>query len=232
MDVKIESSWKEILKDEFEKEYFLNLVEKYKNAIKNSIVLPRPGFIFHALNLVKFDDVRVVILGQDPYRSIENNLPLAHGLSFSVPQGVRIPPSLKNIFNELNRDLKIPIPKSGDLSAWCKEGVLLLNSILSVEYKKPLSHKDFGWEIFTNKVIESLSNKRKGIVFMLWGNYARSKKSLINLNNHYVLEAPHPSPLSRGFSGCGHFSKCNLILKENGEEPISFDNRGENGKSI
>lgn len=223
MNVKIESSWKEILKDEFEKEYFLRLREKYLNAIKNTYVLPEPKFIFHAFNKVRFNDVKVVILGQDPYHNIENNSPLAHGLSFSVPHGVRIPPSLKNIFNELNRDLKIPIPKNGDLSKWCTQGVLLLNSILSVERGKPLSHREFGWEIFTNKVIESLSNERKGIIFMLWGNYARSKKSLINLHNHYVLEAPHPSPLARGFSGCGHFSKCNFILKQNKKEIIQWD---------
>lgn len=223
IDVKIEDSWKEKLKDEFEKEYFLNIREKYHQAIKNVIVLPPPKFLFHAFSLVKFDDVKVVILGQDPYHNIENNIPQAHGLSFSVPMGVNPPPSLKNIFKELNRDLGLKIPNHGNLSSWSKEGVLLLNSILSVEYKKPLSHSHFGWEKFSDKIIEILSQKRENLIFMLWGNYARSKKILIDASKHHILEAPHPSPLARGFVGCSHFSKCNEILRQNGIKEIDWN---------
>ncbi len=223
IDVKIEDSWKEVLKDEFEKEYFLNIRRKYYDAIKNTMVLPLPKFIFNAFWLVKFSDVKVVILGQDPYHNIENNIPQAHGLSFSVPFGVNPPPSLKNIFKEINRDLGIKIPSHGNLTSWTKEGVLLLNSILSVEYKKPLSHANFGWEIFTDKIIELLSNNRHNIIFMLWGNYARNKKTLINTSKHHILEAPHPSPLARGFTGCSHFSKCNEILRLNNIKEINWD---------
>ncbi|RDU57566.1 uracil-DNA glycosylase [Helicobacter sp. MIT 99-5507] len=223
IDVKIEDSWKENLKDEFQKEYFLKIREKYHQAIKVATILPPPKFIFYAFSLVKFDDVKVVILGQDPYHNIENNIPQAHGLSFSVPYGVNPPPSLKNIFKELNRDLGVKIPKCGNLSNWSKEGVLLLNSILSVEYKKPLSHSHFGWEIFTDKIIETLSQKKENLIFMLWGNYARSKKNLIDTSKHHILEAPHPSPLARGFIGCSHFSKCNEILKQNGIKEIDWN---------
>lgn len=223
IDVKIEDSWKENLKDEFQKEYFLKIREKYHQAIKVTTILPPPKFIFYAFSLVKFDDVKVVILGQDPYHNIENNIPQAHGLSFSVPYGVNPPPSLKNIFKELNRDLGVKIPKCGNLSNWSKEGVLLLNSILSVEYKKPLSHSHFGWEIFTDKIIETLSQKKENLIFMLWGNYARSKKNLIDTSKHHILEAPHPSPLARGFIGCSHFSKCNEILKQNGIKEIDWN---------
>ena len=223
IDVKIEDSWKEILNDEFSKEYFLNIREKYRQAIKNAIIMPPPKFLFNAFWLVKFSDVKVVILGQDPYHNIENNIPQAHGLSFSVPLGVNPPPSLKNIFKELNRDLGLTIPKHGDLTSWAKEGVLLLNSILSVEHKKPLSHANFGWEIFTNRIIELLSKKRENIVFMLWRNYARSKKMLIDTSKHHILEAPHPSPLARGFIGCSHFSKCNEILRNHNIKEIDWN---------
>lgn len=221
-DVKIESSWKEILKDEFSSEYFNNIREKYYNALKTSVVLPPPKLIFNAFNMLPFWEVKVVILGQDPYHNIQNNIPQANGLSFSVPKGVTPPPSLKNIFIELNRDLGIKIAESGDLSNWEKQGVLLLNSILSVEYKKPLSHKSFGWEIFTDNVIKLLSNKREKLIFMLWGNYAKSKRNLIDTNKHYILEAPHPSPLARGFIGCSCFSKANAILKENNIKEIDW----------
>lgn len=223
INVKIEDSWKEQLNKEFQSDYFLQIREKYYKAIKNTNILPRPGLIFNAFNLVKFNDVKVVILGQDPYHNIENNIPQANGLAFSVPLGIKIPPSLKNIFNEINRDLGIKIPDNGDLSAWAKQGVLLLNSILSVEYKKPLSHSSFGWEIFSDNVIKTLSKNRNKLVFMLWGNYAKSKKNIIDLNKHYVLDAPHPSPLARGFIGCGHFSKCNNILKANNILPINWE---------
>lgn len=223
IDVKIEDSWKEVLRDEFSKEYFLKIRERYYQAIKNATILPPPKLIFNAFSLVRFNDVKVVILGQDPYHNIENDTPQAHGLSFSVPLGVNPPPSLKNIFKELNRDLNIKIPNHGNLTPWAKEGVLLLNSILSVEYKKPLSHSHFGWEIFTDKIIETLSQKRENLIFMLWGNYAKSKKRLIDISKHHILEAPHPSPLARGFVGCSHFSKCNEILKNNNIKEIDWN---------
>lgn len=223
IDVKIESSWKKKLEDEFQKSYFWQIREKYHKAIKTSIVLPPPKLIFNAFNLVKFEDVKVVIIGQDPYHNIQNNIPQANGLSFSVPPGITPPPSLQNIFKEINRDLGIKIPNSGDLTPWAKQGVLLLNAILSVEYKKALSHEGFGWEIFTNRIIEILSQNRKNIVFMLWGNYAKSKKSLIDTSKHHILEAPHPSPLARGFIGCSHFSKCNELLRKNNIKEINWD---------
>ncbi|RAX54642.1 uracil-DNA glycosylase [Helicobacter sp. 16-1353] len=227
-DVKIESSWKRELEGEFQKEYFLILRENYHNAINKArqnpknAVLPPPNLLFNAFNLVQFDSVKVVIIGQDPYHNIENSTPQANGLAFSVSPNLTPPPSLKNIFKEINRDLGIKIPKSGDLTSWTKQGVLLLNSILSVELNKPLSHKAFGWEIFTDKIIEIISSKRENIVFMLWGNYAKGKRKLIDERRHFILEAPHPSPLSRGFIGCSHFSKCNEILAKNNLKEINW----------
>lgn len=222
IDVKIESSWKEVLKDEFQKGYFLVLREKYHYAIKNSIVLPPPKLVFNAFNLVPFDKVKIVILGQDPYHNIEAGIPQANGLAFSVSPHITPPPSLKNIFKEINRDLGLPIPSSGDLTKWATQGVLLLNSLLSVEYKKALSHSSFGWETFTNRVIEILSLRREKLIFMLWGNYAKNKKHLIDTSRHYVLESPHPSPLARGFVGCGHFGEANRILAHNGLSSIDW----------
>lgn len=222
INVKIESSWKEVLHNEFNKKYFLDIREKYLNAIKNTIVLPPPKLLFNAFNLVSFHNVKVVILGQDPYHNIYNKIPQAHGLSFSVPHGVPTPPSLKNIFKELNRDLNLDIPSSGNLSKWCGEGVLLLNSILSVELHKAASHKDLGWEQFTNKVIELISDRLNNVVFMLWGKYARNKKQLIDKTKHLILEAAHPSPLANSFIGCGHFSKCNYYLEENKIKPVNW----------
>lgn len=222
MEVKIEDSWKAHLQGEFEKPYFAEIRAKYYDAIRTSTILPPPKLLFNAFNLVPFSCVKVVILGQDPYHNVERGIPQAMGLSFSVPQGVTPPPSLKNIFKELKHDLGINPPQSGDLSAWARQGVLLLNALLSVELNKPLSHKGFGWEIFTDSVIEILSQRREKLVFMLWGNYARGKKGLIDTRKHFILEAPHPSPLARGFIGCGHFSKCNEILRQNGIEPINW----------
>lgn len=222
MEVKIEDSWKVYLQSEFEKPYFAEIRAKYYNAIRQSTVLPPPKLLFNAFNLVPFSHVKVVILGQDPYHNIERKTPQAMGLSFSVPKGITPPPSLKNIFKEIQRDLGLNPPKHGDLSAWANEGVLLLNALLSVELNKPLSHKDFGWEIFTDRVIEILSNEREKLVFMLWGNYAKSKRTLIDTRKHFILEAPHPSPLAHGFVGCGHFSKCNEILCKNGISPINW----------
>lgn len=222
MEVKIEDSWKAHLQCEFEKPYFAEIRAKYYDAIRHSTILPPPKLLFNAFNLVPFSRVKAVILGQDPYHNVERGIPQAMGLSFSVPQGVTPPPSLKNIFKEIQRDLGLNPPQSGDLSAWASEGVLLLNALLSVELNKPLSHKGFGWEIFTDRVIEILSHKRERLVFMLWGNYARSKRGLIDTRKHFILEAPHPSPLARGFVGCGHFSKCNEILRNNGIAPINW----------
>lgn len=222
IDVKIESSWKRHLSSEFEKDYFLKLREKYHAALKQSLVLPPPKLLFNAFNLVKFDDVKVVIIGQDPYHNVENGIPQANGLAFSVSEGISPPPSLKNIFKELHRDLGLKIPSNGDLSLWAKQGVLLLNAILSVEYKKALSHQSFGWEIFTNRIIEILSEERENLVFMLWGKYAKEKKKLIDLNKHFILESPHPSPLAVGFVGCGHFSKCNEILQKTKNKEINW----------
>lgn len=222
MEVKIEDSWKAYLQGEFDKPYFAEIRAKYYDAIRTNTILPPPKLLFNAFNLVPFSRVKVVILGQDPYHNVERGIPQAMGLSFSVPQGVTPPPSLKNIFKELKRDLGINPPQSGDLSAWARQGVLLLNALLSVELNKPLSHKGFGWEVFTDSVIEILSNEREKLVFMLWGNYAKSKKGLIDTRKHFVLEAPHPSPLARGFIGCGHFSKCNEILRQNGIKPIEW----------
>ena len=222
MEVKIEDSWKAHLQGEFEKPYFAEIRAKYYDAIRTSTILPPPKLLFNAFNLVPFSRVKAVILGQDPYHNVERGIAQAMGLSFSVPQGVTPPPSLKNIFKEMQRDLGLNPPQSGDLSAWASEGVLLLNALLSVELNKPLSHKGFGWEIFTDRVIEILSHKRERLVFMLWGNYARSKKGLIDTRKHFILEAPHPSPLARGFVGCGHFSKCNEILRNNGITPINW----------
>lgn len=223
IEVKIESSWKDILSDEFQKPYFLELREKYHHAIKTSLVLPPPKLVFNAFNLVRFDEVKVVILGQDPYHNIENGIPQANGLAFSIAPQIKPPPSLKNIFKEIHRDLGLPIPQNGDLTKWAKQGVLLLNSLLSVEYKKALSHSSFGWEIFTDKIIEILSKKREKLIFMLWGNYAKSKKRLIDTTKHYVLEAVHPSPLARGFIGCGHFGMANQILKKHNLEEIDWN---------
>ena len=222
MEVKIEDSWRAQMQCEFEKPYFAEIRAKYYDAIRQSTILPPPKLLFNAFNLVPFSRVKAVILGQDPYYNVKGGIPQAMGLSFSVPQGVTPPPSLKNIFKEMQRDLGLNPPKHGDLSAWAGEGVLLLNSLLSVELNKPLSHKGFGWEIFTDRVIEILSQNRTKLVFMLWGNYAKSKKRLIDGRKHCILEAPHPSPLARGFVGCGHFSKCNEFLKNNGIAPINW----------
>ena len=226
MENQIESSWKTHLQNEFKQPYFAEIRTKYHNALKQNIILPPRELLFNAFNLTPFESVKVVILGQDPYYKIKQGISQAMGLSFSVPNGIKPPPSLQNIFKEIERDLGINMPtQSGNLSVWAKQGVLLLNTILSVELNKPLSHKDFGWEIFTDKVIKILSNKHDKLVFMLWGNYAQSKKCLIDSNKHFILETTHPSPLAqkyKKFIGCGHFSKCNEILRQNGIKPINW----------
>ncbi|WDL75311.1 uracil-DNA glycosylase [Helicobacter winghamensis] len=219
--IKIEESWKKVLEKEFLSPYFLEIKKHYVEAkSKGAVIYPPANLTFNAFNSTPFEKVKVVLLGQDPYHNPNE----AMGLSFSVPQGVRIPPSLRNIYRELEADLGIPQSKSGDLSAWAREGVLLLNSILSVEAHKPASHQHFGWQQFTDSVIATLSKQKDGIVFLLWGNYARSKKTLIDTKRHCVLEAAHPSPLARsGFMGCKHFSKTNAYLQSIGKTPIDWN---------
>ncbi|MBQ7675005.1 MAG: uracil-DNA glycosylase [Campylobacter sp.] len=219
-NVKIEKSWKNELRDEFLSPYFLQIKENLINAKKNEVVFPPSELIFNAFNITPFDEVKVVILGQDPYHGINQ----AMGLSFSVPKGVKIPPSLINIFKELQMEFGYEIPKNGDLTNWAKQGVLLLNSSLSVAANKPNSHSKFGWQIFTDSVIKILSQKRQNLVFMLWGNYAKAKANLIDENCHLVLKAAHPSPLAGGaFFGCNHFKKCNEYLQMHGKIGIKWD---------
>lgn len=219
-NVKIEKSWKEALKEEFLSPYFENLKKNLIISKKHSTVFPPSNLIFNAFNLTPFDKVKVVILGQDPYHG-DNQ---AMGLSFSVPKGVRVPPSLKNIYKEIYDDLGINEPNSGDLTYWAKQGVLLLNASLSVEKGRPNSHKDFGWHRFSDAVIKKISDEKYGVIFLLWGNFAKNKANLIDQNKHFILTAPHPSPLARGgFFGCKHFSKTNGILKKLGKSPIDWD---------
>lgn len=220
MNVRIEDSWMEVLKNEFDKDYFKALVSYLKQEIASGIVVyPRGGNIFKAFDSTPFNKVKVVILGQDPYHGEGQ----AHGLSFSVPDGVPQPPSLQNIFKELKDDLNIQLPKSGNLEKWTTEGVFLLNSVLTVRAGLPASHSKIGWSIFTDSVIRELSARRDGLVFMLWGNFARSKRELIDNKRHLVLEAAHPSPLARGaFFGCKHFSKANDYLEYIGSNPIDW----------
>ncbi len=222
MKVQIDESWSPILQEEFDKPYFQNVANSVKSDIKSGKHIYPPGkFIFNAFNLTPFSQVKCVILGQDPYHGKGQ----ANGLCFSVNDGIRFPPSLKNIFKEIESDLGIPIPSSGNLSPWAKQGVLLLNAMLTVVAHQPASHSKIGWEHFTDAVIQKISEKKEGVVFLLWGNFARNKKDLIDLNKHYVLESPHPSPFSanRGFFGCQHFSKTNKILEKQGKTPILWD---------
>ncbi|MGM9774646.1 MAG: uracil-DNA glycosylase [Candidatus Egerieousia sp.] len=221
MDVKIEHTWKEVLKDEFEKEYFRRLVEfLHKEKESGQVIYPPGSLIFNAFNRTPFDKVKVVILGQDPYHGAGQ----AHGLSFSVPEGVTPPPSLINIYKEIESDLGISLKgKNGNLSGWADQGVFLLNAILTVRAGIAASHSRTGWATFTDSVIRTLSEHKQGIVFMLWGNFAKSKRELIDTTKHTVLEAAHPSPLARGaFFGCRHFSKCNAILQSEGLSPIDW----------
>ena len=218
-NVRIEKSWKNELRDEFLSPYFLQIKENLINAKKNEVVFPPSELIFNAFNITPFDEVKVVILGQDPYHGVNQ----AMGLSFSVPKGIKIPPSLINIFKELQMEFGYEIPKNGDLTNWAKQGVLLLNSSLSVAANKPNSHSKFGWQIFTDSVIKILSQKRQNLVFMLWGNYAKAKANLIDENRHLVLKAAHPSPLAGGaFFGCNHFKKCNKYLKLHNKNEIDW----------
>lgn len=219
-DVRIESGWKEALREEFLSEYFAKIKENLLAAKAREIVYPPGNLIFNAFNLTPFERVRAVILGQDPYHGAHQ----AMGLSFSVPRGVRIPPSLVNIYKEIKSDLGISEPASGDLSYWAKQGVLLLNASLSVSANRANSHSGFGWQIFTDAVIKILSARRQSLVFMLWGNFAKAKSALIDAQKHLILTAAHPSPLAGGaFFGCRHFSKCNEYLRAHGMGEIDWD---------
>ncbi len=220
MDVKIEESWKQVLAPEFEKPYFQELARQLHEEKRAGRVIYPPGpLIFNAFNLTPFDKVKVVILGQDPYHGPGQ----AEGLSFSVPHGIPLPPSLVNIYKEIETDLGVRLHKDGSLRGWAEQGVFLLNAILTVRAGQPTSHSRIGWAEFTDAVIRTLSEQRKGLVFLLWGNFARSKRDLIDTSRHTVLEAPHPSPLARGaFFGCKHFSKANQVLISEGLQPIDW----------
>lgn len=208
-------------KQEFEKEYFINLISFLSNEYSlNNLVFPEQKSIFKAFELCAFENIKVVILGQDPYHGVGQ----ANGLAFSVNEGIKIPPSLKNIYKEIKSDLLIDEAQHGDLSSWAAQGVLLLNAVLTVQEGAPGSHQHKGWERFTDSVISKINDEKSGVVFLLWGNYAKSKQGLINEHKHYVLTAPHPSPLSayQGFLGCKHFSKCNNYLQLQGKSPIDW----------
>ncbi len=212
--------WDTVLDSEYHKEYFANIVKFVNKVYKEKTIFPPKTRILSALDITDYNDVKVVILGQDPYHGIGE----ANGLAFSVNDGVKIPPSLKNIYKELHDDLGIEIPNTGNLESWAKEGVLLLNSVLTVEKDKPASHKNIGWEIFTDSIIKKLNERDKPIVFILWGNFAKSKKELITNPKHLVLTSSHPSPFSvnYGFFGSKPFSKTNEFLRKNGIKEIDW----------
>ena len=221
MDVKIENSWKEVLKNEFHQSYFQQIVLHLKTErASGKIIYPTGSLIFSAFEKTPFDKVKVVILGQDPY----HNPHQAMGLSFSVPDGIVTPPSLQNIYKELKTDIGLAIPKTGNLIRWAEQGVLLLNAVLTVRANEPASHSKIGWMHFTDAVIRKISEEKKGIVFLLWGKFAQDKQVLVDATKHYVLKAAHPSPLSafNGFFGCKHFSKTNELLTQQGLEPIDW----------
>jgi uracil-DNA glycosylase len=220
MNVTIESGWKQILQPEFDAPYFEILTRFVRQAYQTTTVYPPGRLIFEAFNRTPFDRVKVVILGQDPYHGAGQ----AHGLCFSVQDGVQLPPSLVNIYKELSQEYHCPMPTGGNLTHWAEQGVLLLNATLTVQGGLAGSHQGKGWERFTDAVIAHLSQQRQGLVFMLWGNYAQQKGRVIDRRKHLVLEAPHPSPLSasRGFFGCGHFLKANQYLEAHGVTPIRW----------
>ena len=221
MDVKIEASWKEVLTDEFKKPYFKQIAEHLKTEKEQGKIIYPPGpQIFHAFEATPFDEVKVVILGQDPYHGPRQ----AHGLSFSVQKDVQPPPSLINIFKELHDDVGVPIPRHGHLEKWAKQGVLLLNASLTVRGGEPMSHSRLGWEKFTNTVIEKVSDLKEHVVFVLWGKFAQEKQALIDEKKHYIIKSAHPSPLSakNGFFGSRPFSKINNYLVKKGIDPIDW----------
>ncbi|MGY3704080.1 uracil-DNA glycosylase [Vagococcus martis] len=216
----ITTDWKDILQEEFNQDYVKNLESFLEDEYNNKTIFPKKEEIFSALNHTSFNDTKVVILGQDPYHG-DNQ---AHGLSFSVLPGTKLPPSLVNIFKELADDCQINMPNTGDLTPWAKQGVLLLNTVLTVEKSNAHSHKNKGWENFTNDIIKSLNNKKNPIIFVLWGKPAQQKRKLIDQEKHIIIEAPHPSPLSayRGFFGSKPFSNINLSLEKTGQTPIDW----------
>jgi len=216
----IEESWKEILQEQFNSSYFKSMKEFLVEEKQRFTVYPPGSLIFNAFNLTPFSAVRVVIIGQDPYHGAGQ----AHGLCFSVPRGISAPPSLVNIFKEINEDLGIPMPRHGNLEKWARQGVLLLNATLTVRANQAGSHQKKGWEIFTDAVISQLSKQRVGLVFLLWGKFAQDKESLIDTQKHYILKAAHPSPYSayNGFFGCRHFSRTNEILRRHGLPEIDW----------
>jgi uracil-DNA glycosylase len=216
----IEPSWKEVLKDEFTKEYFVELKRFLIEEKQNYTIYPKGSDMFNAFSYTPFDDVKVVIIGQDPYHGANQ----AHGLAFSVLDGVAFPPSLRNIFQELNSDIGCPTPKSGNLSSWAKQGVFLINTVLSVREGQAHSHAKHGWEIFTDSVIKKISDKKQNVVFILWGSPAIAKSKLIDSSKHHIITSPHPSPLSsyRGFFGSKPFSKTNEFLASRGIEKIEW----------
>lgn len=220
MDVRIAGSWKERLENEFQKAYFIELIGFVRNEYESARIFPSGKDIFRAFDTCSFDDVKVVILGQDPYHGERQ----ANGLCFSVSEGIKPPPSLVNIFKEIFNDLGKPIPKSGDLGRWASQGVLLLNATLTVRASQPGSHQKKGWEEFTDAVIRKISEERKNVVFLLWGAYAQKKGEMIDRSKHLVLMSPHPSPFSadRGFFGCKHFSKANEYLRSKGMKEIDW----------
>ena len=216
----IDESWKMVLSEEFKKDYFKSLKEFLTKERKKYIIYPPAPKIFACFNYTPFDKVKVVIIGQDPYHGPGQ----ANGLCFSVSPGIQQPPSLQNIFKELHNDLGIPIPRSGNLEPWAKQGILLLNATLTVRANQAGSHQKQGWENFTDAVIQVLSEKKKDLVFLLWGKFAQSKEILIDSSKHHILKAPHPSPFSvhSGFFGCKHFSKTNELLKQEGAKEINW----------
>ena len=221
MQVTIEASWKEALEEEFSKPYFPGLVSRIKaDRAAGQTIYPPGRLIFNAFNLCPLQEVRLVVIGQDPYHGPGQ----AMGLSFSVPPGIAIPPSLLNIYKEMESDLGIPRPATGDLTAWAKQGVLLLNAGLTVLAGRPNSHADYGWHHFTDAVIKTINRQLDHVVFLLWGKFAVSKSAFIDANRHCVLTAPHPSPFSadRGFFGCRHFSKANAYLQTHGKKTIDW----------
>ncbi|MEZ4104184.1 MAG: uracil-DNA glycosylase [Candidatus Paceibacterota bacterium] len=220
MNINIETSWQKTLTKEFEKPYFKKLTDKVREAYLKEVIYPHPKNIFNAFSLCPFNEVKVVILGQDPYHGLGQ----AHGLCFSVPDGEKIPPSLKNIYKEINNDLGKEIPESGNLGRWAKQGVLLLNATLTVRAGYAGSHQGLGWETFTDTIIKTISEQKEHVVFLLWGRYAQAKTSLIDKNKHLILTAPHPSPLSahNGWFGSKHFSQTNIYLKKHNQKPIEW----------
>ena len=216
----INSDWRTFLKEELYSDNFQAIISALQAERNTYTVFPKDDELFNAFNITSLENMKVIVLGQDPYHGKEQ----AHGLSFSVPNGVKIPPSLRNIFKELQADLNAPVSPNGNLSHWAKQGVLLLNTALTVREKEAGSHQKLGWENFTDRIIEKISKKKEGIIFLLWGDFAQRKSILIDAKKHHILTASHPSPFSayRSFFGCNHFSKTNEILIKNNQQPIDW----------